>query len=339
MRATEFRAPWWLPDGHTQTLWRRFGPSPAGRGVRRERQRLELRDGDFIDIDWAAPVLAPEPHRQGLPGLPIVLILHGLCGCSASPYVLSLQHLLSQHGYRSGAINFRSCSGEVNRLARAYHSGASDDLDEVFNAVQRAQPGSRFVVIGFSLGANVVLKWLGESSKPELLTGAVAVSTPFSLTLCSEAMKSGLSSLYGRYFLQRLVADMRRKEQAFMQQGREEELEKLRALGPVDRIATLWEFDDRVTAPLHGFADARDYYEQCSSAAYLPGIRTNTLIIQSSNDPIIPARAIPDRHALPDPVRLEVTPAGGHVGFAAAGQARWLEHRILRYIEGLEPFG
>ncbi len=328
-----FKAPWWLPDGHSQTLWRKFWPGAAPRLLPRQRQRLELGDGDFVDLDWASPVTSAEADPQLLDWLPVVVILHGLCGCSSSPYVLSLQHVLSQHGYRSAALNFRSCSGEPNRLARAYHSGASDDLEEVLCLLRQQMPGRRFAAAGYSLGANVLLKWLGERPRPEPLTAAIAVSTPFSLALCSGTMKSGLSRLYGQYFLQRLRADMKRKELAFEATGNSRELEKLRALGDLDRLISLWDFDEHVTAPLHGFRDASDYYAQSSSEQFLADIRSPTLIIHGVNDPIIPPQAVPDARSLPEPVTLELLPSGGHVGFIAAGQEHWLDYRILHFIE------
>jgi predicted alpha/beta-fold hydrolase len=334
-----FKAPWWLPEGHSQTLWRKFSPAPKAGLLRRQRQRIELADGDFIDLDWAAGVSDPDGDPQHMAGLPIVLILHGLCGCSNSPYVLSLQQLLSQRGYHSAAMNLRSCSGEPNRLARAYHSGNSDDLEEVFTKLRSDFPDGKFALIGFSLGANVMLKWLGENPRPQLVLGAVAVSTPFSLALCSSTMNAGLSRIYGRYFLQGLLSGVRSKQQLFAQQGNTEELKKLHALGSLDKLSTLWEFDDRVTAPLHGFRDARDYYQRSSSQNFLGAIQSDTLMIHSINDPIIPPQAIPDARSLPEQIQLEVMSAGGHVGFAAAGQSCWLEHRILRYIELLRPFG
>jgi predicted alpha/beta-fold hydrolase len=321
---TVFRPPWWLPGGHSQTLWRKFGRGAAPALAPRERQRLELGDGDFIDIDWVR--VAGDASAR-----PVVLLMHGLCGCSASPYILSLQQLLAERGFDSAALNFRSCSGEPNRLARAYHSGASDDLESVRLALQQQMPVRRFAFIGFSLGANVLLKWLGE--QPREATAAVAVSTPFSLALCSQAMSSGLGRLYGRYFLQQLTADLRLKQSVFAERGYAVELEKLRALGSLERVGTLWEFDDLVTAPLHGFKDAADYYAQSSSQRFLSGILAPTLIIHSRNDPIIPPSSIPDAADLPPSVLLEVHAAGGHVGFAAAGQSRWLEHRIVAFLE------
>lgn len=283
----------WLRNGHAQTLWRKFATVPP---VDHRRQRIELSDGDFIDVDWYGP--APQsPACNGT----AVLLLHGLCGCSRSGYIQSLQHRLGQSGYLSLAMNFRGCSGEINRLARAYHSGVTSDLSEVFSAVRKELPDHRFAAVGFSLGANVLLKWLGESGQcntvENVVESAVAVSTPFNLALCSRAMLGGMSRLYGRFFLRRLVADVEAKKQHFERHGSLEQLELLRACGDLGKLTSLWDFDDRVTAPLHGFEGAADYYEQCSSIRFLEGIQVPTLLLQSLDDPIIPSAALPgERH-------------------------------------------
>ncbi|MBT8147857.1 MAG: alpha/beta fold hydrolase, partial [Gammaproteobacteria bacterium] len=268
--ADAFRPKVFLSNGHAQTLWRKFAPVPS---VAHRRQRVELADGDFIDLDWSQPSVSSVPSvpsgtESSNNGM-IILLLHGLCGCSQSSYIQSLQHRLGEAGYTSVAMNFRGCSGETNRLAKAYHSGVTADLDEVFQVLQKQYPDSSFTAAGFSLGANVLLKWLGEEGEQSSLQRAVAVSTPFNLTLCSQAMLEGLSQMYGRFFLRRLVADVEKKKAAFEQSGNQEQLELLRSCGDLTRVSSLWDFDDRVTAPLHGFDDAHDYYEQCSSIRYL----------------------------------------------------------------------
>lgn len=319
-----FATPWWLPDGHTQTLWRRFTPAA---GIRQRRERLELADGDFIDLDW----VDADPTLQN--DLPVVLLLHGLCGCSGSPYILSTQRLLRGKGYSSVAMNFRGCSGEINRLARAYHSGCTEDVEAVYQSLHMQLDGRPLAIAGFSLGGNVLLKWLAEiGDRPDVLLG-VAVSTPFSLSYCSGALNSGLSKAYGHYFRRRLVRDVEAKKNWFRVSGKQEELEKLEALGDLRRLQTLWEFDDQVTAPLHGFAGAEDYYARCSSGPALSRIVTPVQLIQSGNDPIIPQRSLPAAESLPEHISLLLTDAGGHVGFTCAGEPLWLEERILAAIE------
>lgn len=321
---SQFRPAWWLPEGHSQTLWRKLSPPEP---VSQKRQRIELEDGDFIDLDWAGQVMATDADAAT-----VVVILHGLCGCSGSPYVAALQDLLHSHQVASVAMNFRSCSGEVNRLASAYHSGISTDAAAVFSHLSGRYPRHRFVFVGYSLGANVLLKWLGEVQRHPQVAKAVAVSTPFSLALCSEAMGRGISRYYGGYFVRRLLQDVADKKQHFATTGNSEQLRRLEALGELRHIRSIWEFDDRVTAPLHGFNDAEDYYAQCSSARFLEAIETETLLIQSQNDPLIPAAALPDPARLPAMVSLELLAQGGHVGFVSGRRENWLEQRILRFV-------
>jgi predicted alpha/beta-fold hydrolase len=320
----EFKPAWWLPEGHTQTLWRKFAPPER---IIQKRERVELDDGDFIDLDWAAAISGSESRDRI-----IVVILHGLCGCSSSPYVAALQTLLTANSIASVAMNFRGCSGEYNRLARAYHSGVSADANVVFSDLFSRFPDHRFAFVGYSLGANVLLKWLGEIRRHPQVMKAVAVSTPFALDLCSRAMLRGVSRAYGSYFVRRLLQDLDAKRQHFTATHNALQLEQLQALGSLDDIRTIWEFDDRVTAPLHGFRDAEDYYGHCSSLHFLPGIATDTLLIQSRNDPLIPAAALPNPARLSAQVRLELLGQGGHVGFISGQRENWLEQRILRFI-------
>ncbi len=320
----KFSPAWWLPDGHSQTLWRKFSP-PQGVGHR--RQRIDLADGDFIDLDWADGI-GVETSRDKL----CVFILHGLCGSSSSPYVAALQRTLAEQNILSAAMNFRGCSGESNRLARAYHSGVSEDVNEVFDSISKQLPGHKFIFVGYSLGANVLLKWLGEMQAHPQILKAIAVSTPFTLADCSRAMLGGLSQVYGKYFVRNLVKDFRIKEDHFRQLGNLKQLEIIRSLGDVEKITSIWEFDDEITAPLHGFAGAEDYYTRCSSIDFLNRIQTRTLLIQSANDPMIPGHALPTQAMLGANVELELTAKGGHVGFICGQQENWLEQRILGFI-------
>lgn len=328
--SNSFKPAFWLPEGHSQTLWRKFAGAEL---VPHHRERIELSDGDFIDLDWSHSSPAQIQSRE--PDSPIVLIVHGLCGCSESSYVLALQQELNSQGINSVVMNLRGCSGEVNSKARTYHSGVSDDLDEVFNTLSSRYPNQQFVVIGYSLGGNVLLKWLGECGEQQRElqpVKAIAVSTPFTLAHCSRAMLQGFSKIYGRYFTRRLLASLEAKKQHFLEIGEHDELEKLNALGDTNSISSIWEFDDRITAPLHGFADAEDYYQRCSSISYLGDISAETLLIQSVNDPMIPASALPKQDQLSDSVQFELQENGGHVGFVAGLGKRWLEERILRFI-------
>lgn len=282
-------------------------------------------------MDWAVQEPGHDLAEDARPER-IVVIVHGLCGCSQSSYVLSLQAMLNSRNIASVAMNLRGCSGVVNRLARTYHSGASADLDEVFNLLRVQYPEARFAVVGFSLGANVLLKWLGESGEQSQLDAAVAVSTPFRLADCSRAMLGGLSRLYGRYFVGKLQTDLKLKQAYFREHGHTEQLSRLVELALPERFESIWDFDDRVTAPLHGFRDAQDYYTRCSSAAFLNGIGTETLLIHSADDPLIPPAVIPEVSDLPACVSLQLSSKGGHVGFINSRRPRWLEESVCRFL-------
>ena len=320
----EFEPAWWLPEGHSQTLWRKLSP-PAR--IAQRRQRIELRDGDFIDLDWVQQI-DPAQSADSI----LVIIQHGLCGCSGSPYVVALQRLFATHGVASAALNFRSCSGDFNRLAKAYHSGITEDTNEVFAHLCAQFPQHKFVFVGYSLGANVLLKWLGEMQSHPQIRQAIAVSTPFSLAQCSRAMLNGSSRWYGSYFVRRLVRDVNSKKQHFKLTGNREQWQRLEALGDLRSIRTIWEFDDRVTAPLHGFKHAQDYYARCSSDRFIDSIRVNTLLIQSRNDPMIPPTALPLPQLLPANVQMQLLDHGGHVGFISGHRDNWLEQRIVRFV-------
>lgn len=319
----EFTPTWWLPEGHSQTLWRKFSPAKQ---VMHSRQRVELDDGDYIDLDWST--IDPKKSQDNT----IVFLLHGLCGCSQSSYILAMQSLLNEHGICSVAMNFRGCSGEMNRLARAYHSGVSEDVDEVFNKLVADFPEHNFVFVGYSLGANVLLKWLGETGSHANVRKAAAVSTPFSLEFCSRAMLQGMSRVYGQYFVRRLVKDFRSKQQ-HLDSINPQEAEQIAKLGDTGNISSIWDFDDRITAPLHGFDSALDYYRRCSSAGFLGSIGVETLLIQSKNDPMIPVESLPKKAMLSPAVRMQLTEKGGHVGFVSSKPDNWLEQRILNFMQ------
>ncbi|ALO47582.1 YheT family hydrolase [Pseudohongiella spirulinae] len=321
-----YQSPWWLPDGHTQTVWRKFSRQPT---LQRRRQRIELADGDFIDVDLAEPL-----QLAGDTGRPWVLLVHGLAGCSSSPYVLAMQAYLQQQGLPSAAMNLRGCSGEPNRLALAYHSGCSDDVEQVVATLMTLEMSDRpLIVIGYSLGANVLLKWASHTRYQQSLQAVISVSNPFSLALCSQQMSAGVTAWYGRYFLRRLRNDLLAKREYLVKLGHEREVSQIDALGPLQSLRTLWEFDDRVTAPLHGFSNAADYYQRCSSRQFINKINVPVLMVHGLNDPIIPPSALPMPDELPATVIRDVHRTGGHVGFARPGEPRWLEQRIWRFIE------
>lgn len=319
---THFNPSWGLANPHIQTLASslcRRSPRPT-----RRREKLETPDGDFVDLDWA-----------GHPEKGIVLLLHGLSGNSDSIYIRSLQDVLGHHGFCSVALNFRGCSGTPNRLARCYHSGDTEDLHYLFECVRKRYPALPIGSVGFSLGGNVLLKWLGEY-KPTL-QAAVAVSVPFLLNRCADRMDTGFSRLYRNRLLTELRQYLARKLAYLEQSGNHEEARKLKNLGDLSDARSFWDFDGRVIAPLFGFKDAADYYARSSSRPFLRHIEIPTLILHAEDDPFVPPDAIPNADECSAPVRLEISRHGGHVGFigrhAGCLPRYWLDSRIVHFME------
>lgn len=317
--ADPFRPAWWLPGAHAQTIAGRLLRDRNANGLRRER--VETPDGDFLDLDFAPGVMAGEP---------VVLLLHGLEGSAHRGYALNTYRELAARGIGAVGLNFRSCSGEVNRLPRSYHSGETGDLDFVLGWLRSRLPGSRFGAIGFSLGGNVLLKWLGEQRDAALdrVVACAAVSVPFDLAECERALDSTtMGRFYVRRFLKTLIAKAEAKAGII---GDAIDLDRVRA---ADSFRA---FDDAATAPLHGFADAAEYYAACSSATFLPHIRVPTLVLHAEDDPFMPGPRAPldAIHGNPmlEPV---ITPHGGHVGFIAGqpGAPRyWAEQQAARFL-------
>lgn len=320
-----FRAARWLPGPHAQTMFGamlRALPRPPT-----SRERWELPDGDFVDVD----VLA------GDPGAPLLLLLHGLEGSGRSHYVRGMMAQARRRGWRAFALNFRSCGGEPNRLLRSYHSGETADLGL---AVERLLPrlgAAPLLLAGFSLGGNVLVKWLGEQgdSLPRQIAAAAAVSVPFDLQRCAAALDGpGVAQwIYRTRFLRGLKRKALEKARSFP--GR---LDAAR----VRAAATIVAFDDAVTAPVHEFEGARDYYARSSSGPFVARVRVPLLLISAADDPMIPDDCLPaDARANPF-VAVETTPDGGHVGFIAGppwAPRFWAEERSAAYLDGeLERF-
>nr|WP_272887617.1 hydrolase [Stutzerimonas stutzeri] len=307
-----------------QTLWNPFFRKAPR--LERQRERLWLSDGDFIDLDWHGP------HEAGAP---LVLVLHGLTGSSNSLYVLGLQQQLAAQGWASVAINWRGCSGEPNLLPRAYHSGASDDLAEVIAHLQTCRPLAPLYAVGYSLGGNVLLKYLGETATGCPLRKAVAISVPFRLDQCADRIGLGFSRIYQAHFMKAMVAYVKDKQQRFQHEGLMEHLGALQRLGPLQGMRTFWDFDGRFTAPLHGYRDAQDYYRRASSRYFLPMIEIPTLLIQAADDPFVFRHSVPETTELSPSTTLELHAHGGHVGFIE-GTPRcpryYLERRIPKWL-------
>ena len=319
-----FKPAWWLNNPHLQTLYPalvRKTPEPPVA----QRERLETPDHDFIDIDWC-----------GVGRQPLVMLLHGLTGSSQSGYIKGLQQKLLMLGYRSAVLNFRGCSGEPNRTARCYHSGETEDIHFLYQTLRRREPDTPMAAIGFSLGGNVLLKWLGEQGGQVSLFAAVAVSVPLVLSVCATKLDSGFSRVYRKNLLRELQHYLRVKRRSLARTGNSREAEKIERLGDLSGIESFWQYDDRVVAKLHGFEDVHDYYRQSSSRQFLKRIAVPTLLIQSDDDPFMTPAIIPDASELSPCVHLELTHGGGHVGFVSGNipckPQYWLEQRIPEFL-------
>ncbi|MFL6622608.1 MAG: hydrolase [Sulfurifustis sp.] len=323
MDIASFRPAWWCNHPHLQTLWPTF-ISRAARPVL-QRERLELPDGDFVDLDWT-------PGSSG----PIVIVLHGLQGSSRSPYVRRLLHAIHQRGWRGVVLHFRGCSGEPNRLPRAYHSGETDDLAFLVKTLREHEPRAKIAVVGYSLGGNVLLKWLGEAGAQAAVQAAVAVCVPLSLDVAARRLNQGFSRVYEWALLQ---SSLRAIRQRFRNRPAPFDLDALRT------VRTCWDFDDKITAPMFGFRDAAHYYEAASARRYLKGIAVKTLIIQSADDPFMTEEVIPSGQELSASTELEVYSGAGHVGFVTGRwpwTARyWLDDyipdRLAPYLTDRQP--
>jgi predicted alpha/beta-fold hydrolase len=315
---TPYRAPAWLPGGHLQTLYAYYLPRPSSIHFRRER--WETPDGDFIDLDWLDYFGS---------GAALIVLFHGLEGCSRSHYALSLANELRRRNCRGVVVHSRGCSGEANRLARSYHAGDSAEIGWTLRRLKHANPKRRLHVMGVSMGGNDLLKWLGEQGDGalELIDRAAAVSAPLDLQIAAKLLDSGCNKhLYTRDFLR----TMRRKVLAKIStHGLELDPRLIRA------ASTFREFDNLYTAPVHGFRDAEDYWTQSSSKPWLKQIKVPTLMINARNDPFFPGDALPGQEEVSDTVTLEYPESGGHVGFVSGnfpGHLGWLPRRILRFF-------
>lgn len=328
MTGAPYRAPAWLPGGHAQTIYAaRFAPRPA---VPYRRERWETPDGDCIELDWVVdPVQDPRRIDSLEPSSPpLVVLFHGLEGGSRSHYALALMAEVARHGWRGVVAHFRGCGGEENRLPRAYHSGDTAEADWILRRLAASRAGAPLYAAGVSLGGNVLLKWLGETgaSAREVVERAASVSAPVDLIAAGDALDRGINVMYRRNFL----GTMRKKALA--------KLKRYPGLYDAPRVgaaSTMREFDDVVTAPLHGFAGTDDYWRRASSKPWLQYIAVPTLMINARNDPFLPFEAMPSPDEVAQAVVLEQPDEGGHVGFVSGpfpGNLGWLPRRILEFF-------
>jgi uncharacterized protein len=315
---------WWVPGAHLRTLWGKFGRRAPH--VETRVERLATADGDELELRRSVP---SEP--KSIPGMRL-LVLHGLEGTIRSHYLLGILSQAHDRGWYADALIFRTCNGQTTRARRLYHSGETSDLDLVVGHLVRESPGQPLAIAGFSLGGNVLLKWLGErgTDLPPELRSAAAVSVPYDLERGARFIERGFSRVYTRHFLRTLRA----KASAKLAQDPE-----LFDAASLKRARTLFAFDDAVTAPVHGFADARDYYRRSSSIHFLHAVRVPTLLLSAYDDPFLPSSVLAEVSDIVQAnpcLTAEFHERGGHVGFVS-GKRPWspryyAEDRVLNFV-------
>jgi hypothetical protein len=309
-----------IANSHMQTVAGHYGRSQGG--IVFHRWRIDTPDGDFLDLDFpeVAGVLPPE-------NAPLVILLHGLEGSARSSYAYETYRQLAGRGVRCVGMNYRSCSGQINRKPYTYHAGETSDLIHVIHYLQSWFPQVRIGAVGFSLGANILLKYLGEQGGNCPLAAAAAVSPPFALDRSMEAIENSIGRMYNTYFMRALRQKM---------QARAPLLEGLVDLEQVLAAETFRELDEALTVPLYGYADVWEYYRENSSGRFLATISVPTLIIRALDDPLFHPADIPYDVLAANPcLTTAITAQGGHVGFAEGQPGRfnwWAERQVARFL-------
>jgi len=319
----QYTAPRWLPGGNLQTI---YPPTCITKpAVAYRRERWDTPDGDFIDIDFV----------DGQPGQPLVVLFHGLEGSSDSHYCRALMAEVTARGWSGAVPHFRGCSGEINLAPRFYHSGDALELDWILRRLQehRQRIGAgKFYATGVSLGANALLRWLGESQhQADFIDAACAVSAPLDLAGGGKALAHGFNRIYSHVFLRTMRAKSLLKLNQFPGLFSREAL---------IRANDLYTFDNIVTAPLHGYRNTEDYWDRASAKHILNDITVPTLILNARNDPFLPPQYLP--HSAAPSVTLEYPAEGGHVGFPSGnppGRLDWLPRRLMHFLEGSHNHG
>ncbi len=317
-QAADFVPAWWCRSGHAQTIWAGIlRPTPM---VSVQRERWEIPDGDFLDVDYV----------PATPGRPVLIVLHGLEGSSDTKPVRGFLLAAQQRRWHGIGVNFRSCSGTGNRLRRSYHGGDTADLNFVVERVVGRYPGSPICCVAMSLGGNVLLKYLGEQAEhlPSAVKAAVAISAPFNLATSAHAFEVGpLNRVYMRRLLRSLKEKTRAKLVLYP-----DVIEPRR----LDALRTIAEFDEAITAPMHGFASAQSYWAASSCGPLLPLIHRPTLLINALDDPLVPADDLPRRDVAEHRFLSALFPqGGGHTGFVSGpGPLHpifWAEQRAIAF--------
>ncbi|CAI87943.1 MULTISPECIES: hydrolase [Pseudoalteromonas] len=314
----KFKPAWWMTNRHVQTIMPRF--FRPFHHTRYQLEQLDTPDGDFIELAWSLP------HNETAP---LAVVLHGLEGNINSFYAKGMMKALKKQGFAVVLMHFRNCSTEVNRLPRAYHSGDTADLSFFINHLKQLYPNRPLVAVGFSLGGNVLAKYLGEQQQQCPLSAAALVSAPYDLSASSDVIRKSLGKIYQKYLLDRMKKSMQRKLPQIKQQISI-------TTDQLMEIDDLLEFDNQLTAPLHGFENAHDYYRQASAMPYLKHIAVPTLIIHAKDDPMLSIKAVPSRQDVSEHVTLRISEKGGHVGFISGKNpfkpVFWLEQAVPSYF-------
>lgn len=307
---SSYQAPWILRDPHLSTILPAFRLAAK---VRYQRRRIETPDQDFFDVDYS---------KIGSKSLGI--LAHGLEGSSHSPYMTHATQSLNRAGIDVAAMNYRSCSGEPNDLIKSYHSGKSDDLALLID--KNTTDYENIYIVGFSIGGNITLKYLGENHDklPPEVKGAVVFAVPFCLEACAYELTKSHNAIYMKYFLWHLHGKIRAKMKKFPGQIDDKDFHK---------IKDFYDYDKLYTAPLNGFKDEYDYWTQASSKRFLPIIKTPTLIVNALNDPFLAGDCYPFEAAENNPYLFLETPLhGGHMGFASFSKFHWWETRLVEAL-------
>lgn len=316
---SEFKPRGLLANRHLQTL---LGPLTMPVKHQPDRwQSIELSNDDFMEVAWF-----------GRKSQSLLLMLHGLEGSYKSHYIQRVLTLALRNHWQVAVLHFRSCGPRINARMESYHSGVSHDLQEALPQIINSETIA-VGALGFSLGGNVLLKWLGENPEQQLIQKAMTVSVPLRLDICASSIDRGFSKLYQKHLIDQL------KRKTHHKMSRQLPGPQLSFKQPLKTIKNFWQFDDAVTAPLHGFESATDYYNKASSFYFLPKIKTPTLVLQSLDDPFMSPDVIPTKEQLGTGVTLEVSRSGGHVGFIDHWQFRqrscFLAEKVARYFSPL----
>jgi len=312
--AASYDPPFLLKSGQLATIY--SGLFRRVVGLDQLRERMEIPDGDFMDLDWS---YAQEPSEK------VVILLHGLEGHAQRPYITGAAMEFNAHGIDACAVNFRGCSGEPNRLFRSYHSGATEELETLIHYILAKNKYTKIYINGFSLGGNVTLKYFGENNNiPSQVKGGVAISVPCDLHDSLLQLLSFKNILYAKRFLKHLLAKLKAKQATYPE---------LLSDTILNKIKNLKDFDDLYTSKAHGFNDAMDYYKKCSSLQFIPEINKPVLLINAANDSFLGKGCYPKKEALNNPnFFLQIPEHGGHVGFYGANNITFSEKMALKFL-------